>query len=75
MNSKPKRKDTSSSKTGVIPRFFDAVEKRYEPPMPVTLPEFDQLDDGATGVMTLKAEGDDEAKEQDDDPTESARVS
>lgn len=75
MINKPKRRDLNSSKTGAIPRFIDSTEKRYEPPMPPTLPEFDLLDDGATGVLTLKAEGDDEAKQQDDDPTESARVS
>lgn len=73
MLDKPKKYQRHSSKTGIIPNFDYNPEKTYEPPQPPTLPEFDQ-DDGATGVIILRAEGDDAAKEAEDDPIAGART-
>lgn len=48
----------------------DHTPRPDAPPPPDTLPEFDQ-DGGITGVMVLRAEGGDSAKESDS-PTSSA---
>lgn len=60
------------SRTGVMPRIQDSSERAKEPPTPpTTLPEFDE--DGVTGVVrSSHNEGEDAAKQADDDPTASA---
>ncbi len=45
-----------------------------ESPQPPTLPEMD-FDEGVTGMIILRPEGVDAAKDAEDDPIASARVS
>ncbi|MBI1279026.1 MAG: hypothetical protein GC179_12930 [Anaerolineaceae bacterium] len=67
---KPEPKRRTGTETGLIQRVENKPDAAYEPPQPPTIPEFDS--GGITGVMPLKAEGEDAAKQQDD--TTSTRV-
>jgi hypothetical protein len=68
-----KKVERPGSKTGAIPRFVDPIEIHLEPSQPPTLPEMD-FDEGITGIIILRPEGDDTAKDAEDDPIASARV-
>ncbi|MCA0457395.1 MAG: hypothetical protein LCI00_25725 [Chloroflexi bacterium] len=61
---KPELKRRTGTETGVIQRVEIRPEAAHEPPQPPTLPEFDS--GGITGMMPLKAEGEDAAKQRDD---------
>ena len=63
-NNKPEPKRRTGTETGLIHKVELGAEGSHEPPQPSTLPEFDI--GGITGVMPLKAEGIDAAKERDD---------
>ncbi len=67
---KPEPKRRTGTETGVIQRVEIKSDTAHEPPQPPTLPEFDS--GGITGVMPIKAEGEDSAKQHDD--TTSTRV-
>lgn len=69
-NKKPDLKRRTGTETGLIQRVEIKSDTAHEPPQPSTLPEFDS--GGITGVMPIKAEGEDAAKQQDD--TTSTRV-
>jgi hypothetical protein len=72
MNNRLNRTGHIGSRTGVMPRIQDSSERAKEPPQPPsTLPEFDE--DGVTGsVKSSLNEGEDAAKQAEDDPTASA---
>ena len=70
----PKKVERPGSKTGAVPRFVDPIEMHLESPQPPTLPEMD-FDEGVTGMIILRPEGVDAAKDAEDDPIASARVS
>lgn len=70
---KPDKHERPGTKTGVIPRFVDPREIHLEPPQPPMLPEMD-FDEGVTGAIIVKPEGDDLAKDAEDDPIASAQV-
>ncbi len=61
---KPEPKRRTGTETGLVHKVEIGPEGAHEPPQPSTLPEFDI--GGITGVMPLKAEGMDAAKERDD---------
>lgn len=61
---KPELKRRTGTETGVIQRVEASSNSAHEPPQPPTLPEFDI--GGITGMMPLKAEGEDAAKQRDD---------
>lgn len=61
---KPELKRRTGTETGVIHRVEVGPDVAHEPPQPPTLPEFDI--GGITGMMPLKAEGEDAAKQRDD---------
>lgn len=61
---KPELKRRTGTETGVIQRVEIRPDAPHEPPQPPTLPEFDS--GGITGMMPLKAEGEDAAKQRDD---------
>ena len=61
---KPEPKRRNGTETGLVHKVEIGPEGSHEPPQPSTLPEFDI--GGITGVMPLKAEGMDAAKERDD---------
>jgi hypothetical protein len=63
-NDKPELKRRTGTETGLVHKVELGTEGSHEPPQPPTLPEFDI--GGITGVMPLKAEGMDAAKERDD---------
>lgn len=69
----PKKAERPGSKTGAVPRFVEPIELHLESPQPPLLPEMD-FDEGLTGVIIVKPEGDDSAKDAEDDPIASARV-
>jgi len=69
----PKKYERPTTKTGAVPRFVEPIEMRFEQPQPPTLPEMD-FDEGVTGIIIVKPEGDDAAKDAEDDPIASARV-
>jgi hypothetical protein len=69
-NNKPELKRRTGTETGLIQRVEIKPDTPHEPPQPPSLPEFDI--GGITGVMPIKAEGEDAAKHQDD--TTSTRV-
>lgn len=60
------------TRTGIVPRIQESIERAKELPLPPTsLPEFD--DDSVTGIITnVRPEGEDVAKQADDDPIASA---
>lgn len=72
MDNRMRRTGRIGSRTGVMPRIQDSTERAKESPQPpTTLPEFDE--DGVTGaVKSTRNEGEDAAKQADDDPTASA---
>ena len=61
---KPEPKRRTGTETGLVHKVEIGSEGSHEPPQPPNLPEFDS--GGITGVMPLKAEGADAAKERDD---------
>jgi hypothetical protein len=61
----PKAPRYTSGETGLIPRVDSEPEAAHEPPHPPTVPEFDDSG-GITGVVRIKAEGEDRAKHNDD---------
>jgi hypothetical protein len=61
---KPEPKRRTGTETGLVHKVELGSQGSHEPPQPPTLPEFDI--GGITGVMPLKAEGMDAAKERDD---------
>lgn len=63
-NDKPEPKRRTGTETGLIHKVELGSEGSHEPPQPSSLPEFDS--GGITGVMPLKAEGEDAAKQRDD---------
>ncbi len=63
-NNKPEPKRRTGTETGLIHKVEIGPEGSHEPPQPPSLPEFDT--GGITGVMPLKAEGEDAAKQRDD---------
>ncbi len=69
-NNKPEPKRRTGTETGLIQRVEIKSDAGHEPPQPQTLPEFDI--GGITGVMPIKSEGEDSAKQRDD--TTSTRV-
>ena len=76
MSDRLNRTGNLGSRTGIMPRIQDMGERRKEaptPPLPPTLPEFVD-EDGVTGAITTttRNEGEDAAKQADDDPTASA---
>lgn len=70
MNDNPTTPQRPITATGIIPRVDLEPETPREPPVPPSLPELDDSG-GITGIMPIKAEGEDAAK-QDDDTTSSA---
>jgi hypothetical protein len=73
MSDKPKKPSHIGSQTGVMPRVDVEPDTRQEsdPPLPPTLPEFDDDSGGITGVIPLRVnEGEDEAKHADDSATD-----
>lgn len=69
-SNKPEPKRRTGTETGLIQRVEIKPDAEHEPPQPTSLPEFDI--GGITGVMPIKAEGEDAAKQRDD--TTSTRV-
>lgn len=69
----PKRVERPTTKTGAVPRFVEPIEIHLESSQPPLLREMD-YDEGVTGVIIVKPEGDDSAKDAEDDPIASARV-
>lgn len=73
VNDNPTSPHRPSTETGLIPRVDAEPETPREPPVPPTLPELDDSG-GITGIMPIRAEGEDAAK-QDDDTTSTAASS
>jgi hypothetical protein len=66
-----KRRRFSGSRTGVMRAIHERSDRHKEPPPPPTLPEMDDVL-GITGAIDIHAEGEDRAKQADDDPRRSA---
>jgi hypothetical protein len=54
-----------------MPAITERGDRRKEPPPPPSLPEMDEVE-GITGAVDITAEGEDRAKQADDDPRRSA---
>lgn len=65
MNDNPTPPQRPSTATGLIPRVDAEPQSQREPPVPPSLPELDDSG-GITGLMPIKAEGEDGAKHDDD---------
>ncbi len=75
MTQKRDKKTEAESQTGAIPRMDFKALRRREPAKPPTLPEFEDTQGGITGIIHVRPEGEDSAKDEDDTPTKSALTS
>jgi hypothetical protein len=78
-DNKPKKPSAADSPTGILPRMsIEEIRQHMQesPQPPPDLPEFD-ADDAITGIwpVAAKREGEDTAKNADDNPTKGAEQS